>query len=198
MLYSPRRRVSEDHRALVHAGKPQICTPEQLWGVSLPERLPLGLMRSGVETARSCCGSWWRDVSHYTRANALLGLWLSDVVQYLLQEQEILQDPWLRACRRVAEREMEFGLTVAQWARELGMSRAAFVKRFATVSSMSPGKYLREMRLERACRWLRVTNWPLEGVARAVGYRSLPAFINAFKQSFGCTPSAWRRNPKEE
>jgi AraC-like DNA-binding protein len=198
MLYAPRRHVAEGKHAMTHAGKPRLCTPEQLWGVTLPDRLPLPLMRSGLDTIRSCCGSWWRDVSHYMRANAMLGMWLSDVVQHLLLEQDVLDDPWLRACRRIAERRLEYGLTVEQWARALGMSRGAFIKRFATVSRLPPGRYLREMRLERACHWMRVTKWPLAGVARAVGYRSLPAFINAFKSSFGCAPSAWRRKPREE
>ena len=68
-----------------------------------------------------------------------------------------------------------------------------FHRVFVAWMGETPGEYLRGRRLDSAARQLvdDATSSVL-GVALAVGFGSGEAFARAFKQRFGCTPSAWR------
>lgn len=77
-------------------------------------------------------------------------------------------------------------------AREVAMSRSAFVERFTTLVGMPPIKYLTMHRLQTAKLNLRETPKSIAQLAYAVGYQSEEAFNRAFKREFGMTPGAWR------
>lgn len=50
-----------------------------------------------------------------------------------------------------------------------------------------------KLRINAAKKQLRTTDLTIDSIAVNIGYRSLPAFINAFKKSTGQTPGAYRR-----
>jgi AraC-like DNA-binding protein len=77
-------------------------------------------------------------------------------------------------------------------AREVSMSRSAFVDRFTTLVGMPPIRYLTLWRLQTARRSLRETRKPIEQLAQDVGYGSGEAFSRAFKREFGLSPAQWR------
>lgn len=77
-------------------------------------------------------------------------------------------------------------------AREVSMSRSAFVDRFTTLTGMPPIRYLTIWRLQTARRSLRETRKPIEQLAQEVGYGSGEAFSRAFKREFGLSPAQWR------
>ncbi len=78
-------------------------------------------------------------------------------------------------------------------ASEVGMSRAAFAKRFKTLSEHSMFDYLTKLRLQRACELLSDTDLPLYEIANRVGYESDLAFTRTFKKKLGLTPTAYRK-----
>ena len=78
-------------------------------------------------------------------------------------------------------------------ATEVGMSRAAFAKRFKTLSEHSMFDYLTKLRLQRACELLSDTELPLYEIANRVGYESDLAFTRTFKKKLGLTPTAYRK-----
>jgi AraC-like DNA-binding protein len=77
-------------------------------------------------------------------------------------------------------------------AREVAMSRSAFVDRFTTLVGMPPIRYLTIWRLQVAKRSLRETRKTIAQVAQDVGYGSDEAFSRAFKREFGLPPTRWR------
>jgi len=77
-------------------------------------------------------------------------------------------------------------------AREVSMSRSAFVERFTTLTGMPPIRYLTIWRLQAARRSLRDTRKSIEQLAQEVGYGSGEAFSRAFKREFGLSPAQWR------
>ena len=77
-------------------------------------------------------------------------------------------------------------------AREVSMSRSAFVDRFTTLVGMPPIRYLTIWRLQAAKLALRETRKPIEQLALEVGYGSGEAFSRAFKREFGLSPARWR------
>jgi AraC-like DNA-binding protein len=83
--------------------------------------------------------------------------------------------------------------TVARLARQVGLSRAAFARRFVAATGSSPRRFLAGVRMRRAAELLRATDWGLARVGAAVGYDSEFAFNRAFKRAHGIAPGAYRR-----
>jgi len=77
-------------------------------------------------------------------------------------------------------------------AKEVSMSRSAFVDRFTMLVGMPPIRYLTVWRLQAAKRSLRETSKSIAQLAQEVGYGSDEAFSRAFKREFGLSPSRWR------
>ena len=83
--------------------------------------------------------------------------------------------------------------TVERLARAVGLSRAAFARRFVAVSGRSPLRYLTDLRLALAASLLENEDAALAEVASRVGYVSEFAFSRAFKRQHGVAPSLFRR-----
>jgi AraC-like DNA-binding protein len=77
-------------------------------------------------------------------------------------------------------------------AKEVAMSRSAFMDRFTTLVGMPPIRYLTVWRLEVAKLQLRETARSIGQLAHSVGYESEEAFSRAFKREFGLSPVRWR------
>lgn len=77
-------------------------------------------------------------------------------------------------------------------AKEVAMSRSAFVDRFTALMGMPPIRYLTLWRLQTAKSQLRETQQSIAQLAYAVGYDSEEAFSRAFKREFGVPPARWR------
>jgi AraC-like DNA-binding protein len=77
-------------------------------------------------------------------------------------------------------------------AREVAMSRSAFMDRFTKLVGIPPIRYLTIWRLQTAMLLLRETRKSVSQLAHAVGYESEEAFSRAFKREFGLSPAHWR------
>lgn len=89
------------------------------------------------------------------------------------------------------------GNIAADWspealAREVALSRSAFVERFTTLVGMPPIRYLTVWRLRTAKLHLRETPVTIAQLAHLVGYQSEEVFSRAFKREFGMSPARWR------
>ena len=82
--------------------------------------------------------------------------------------------------------------TVASIAAAVGVSRAAFARRFTELVGVPPMAYLTEWRLALAADLLREPSATLTSVAREVGYGSPFALSAAFKRIRGVNPSEYR------
>ncbi len=82
--------------------------------------------------------------------------------------------------------------TVETLARESGLSRAAFARRFKSVLGEPPLAYLTGWRMTTARRLLRETELPLSAIAERTGYGSEFAFAKAFKRECGRAPGNYR------
>ena len=83
--------------------------------------------------------------------------------------------------------------TVAGLAREVGLSRAAFSRRFSAAIGESPMRHLTARRLSVAADLLVGTDRSVESIAREVGYGSAFALSAAYSRDRGCSPTAFRR-----
>lgn len=97
----------------------------------------------------------------------------------------------LRA-KDLADRRYAEPLTVADLAREAGLSRGHFSREFRRTFGEPPHQYLLTRRLERAASLLRNSDRPVTEVCFAVGLTSLGSFTTSFGRVYGRTPSDYR------
>jgi len=84
-------------------------------------------------------------------------------------------------------------LTVDALARNAGMSPSHFAHRFSSVARVSPMRFLREVRLERARSLLFEAGTRANEVANTVGFESAAHFTREFKRRYGVPPSHYLR-----
>jgi AraC-like DNA-binding protein len=83
-------------------------------------------------------------------------------------------------------------LTVDGLARSVAMSPSHFAHRFTAVARMSPMRYVREVRLERARALLGEHGARAGQIASRVGFESAAHFTREFKRRYGAPPSQFR------
>ena len=89
-------------------------------------------------------------------------------------------------------------LTLADLAREAGLSRDHFGRLFREQLKISPHNYVVQRRMVVARRLLETTDQPILELATEVGYESQGYFTTVFKKECGCTPAAYRRRYRGE
>ncbi|MET0985427.1 MAG: AraC family transcriptional regulator [Steroidobacteraceae bacterium] len=81
--------------------------------------------------------------------------------------------------------------SLAELARETGLSRSAFCAIFREHIGRSPASYLTQVRMARAAQLLNVEGMSLHEVSRRVGYRLESSFARAFRQRYGSCPRSY-------
>ncbi len=83
--------------------------------------------------------------------------------------------------------------SVAGLARQVGLSRPVFARRFTDKVGDTPLGYLRKLRLDIASVMLHDTDDSIASIANKVGYTSEFAFNRAFQRARGTPPGRYRR-----
>jgi AraC-like DNA-binding protein len=86
--------------------------------------------------------------------------------------------------------------TIADLAKEAGVSRSVLAERFRHYLGEPPMAYLTRWRLQLGAQMLSSTSYSVAQIASEVGYESEPAFNRAFKREFGLPPARFRNQSK--
>ncbi|VVD91486.1 helix-turn-helix transcriptional regulator [Pandoraea terrigena] len=78
-------------------------------------------------------------------------------------------------------------------AREAGMSVRHFHDAFVAITGETAHRHLMRLRLARAAMLLSASDATLADIALDVGFNDQSALTHAFRQHYGQTPAAWRR-----
>ena len=82
--------------------------------------------------------------------------------------------------------------TVKNFAAEMGYSRAYLTRKLTQQWLRSPGRVLREVRLQDAAKLLRTTQLSVNEVATKVGYLTSAGFCRAFQAHYKLSPRVYR------
>ena len=114
------------------------------------------------------------------------------------------QTGWLAGSRDVEvgktlalmHRKPEHPWTLADLAKEVGISRSVLAERFRHYLGETPIAYLTRWRLQLGAQMLRSTNYSVAQIAAEVGYESEAAFNRAFKRDYGAPPARFRNQAR--
>lgn len=84
-------------------------------------------------------------------------------------------------------------ITIAEIAKEIGVSASHFMKYFKNTMGVSFVEYLNEYRLTMASKLLLSSNDSILEIAGATGFDNLSYFNRLFKKRFGMTPSSYKK-----
>ena len=84
-------------------------------------------------------------------------------------------------------------MTLDELAEVAGLSKYHFLRQFSQAVGMTPGAYLRTLRLCQAARKLRSSELPILEIALSVGFADHPSFSRAFARHMGMTPSEYQK-----
>ena len=107
------------------------------------------------------------------------------------------RDPIVGKSLAILHSRVKHPWTIADLAKEVGLSRSSLVERFSRFLSVPPMTYLTRWRLQLAARALTTTSRGVADIGAEVGYESEAAFNRAFKREFGAPPARYRRDSKK-
>jgi AraC family transcriptional regulator, arabinose operon regulatory protein len=84
-------------------------------------------------------------------------------------------------------------LNLGSLAEAVNLSVSRVVHLFTAETGVPPGRYLRDLRLERARQLLTDTRLSVKQVMAAVGYNDASHFSRDFKRNYGVSPRGYRR-----
>jgi AraC-like DNA-binding protein len=209
LLRGPDHYVVADHpdspvQIVVHPG--QACT--SLTGEPMAEQLSLGVRTWGNAAAGRdprlvelfADEAQRDDHGQEVVLDRLLDVLLLTSLRDWLNHHDDEAPAWYRAAvdpevgraLRLLHERPEAPWTVASLAHEVGLSRAAFARRFTALVGTSPMTYLTEWRLALAADLLLEPGRTIDAVARQVGYGSGFALSSAFTRVRGLSPRQHR------
>jgi AraC-like DNA-binding protein len=85
--------------------------------------------------------------------------------------------------------------SIGESCRKLGYTPEALIRLFKQYNGITPGRYLRNRRLTKACRLLSGSRLGIKQIAYECGFESQNYLGRIFKQVLGITPKQYRNNP---
>ncbi len=188
-----RPRYSKRMGCVIDVRMPPQPRWEELFERPLPAQLPDSWCEAAKVFMELAQDRYWRSATSHLKVNARLFVLLADLLAWQLGETSARPTGPVEMAEALIAQRASCGVTVADIAAELGLSRAHLTERFVARRGYGPGKGILRRRLESACHLLeRDGAIGIEEVARRSGFSSGSALRRAFRRELGMAPSQWR------
>lgn len=173
-------------------------SPRETWGVDLPVVVPAPLRGLLAEGLPRVIRAWKKGgaVDVMRAAHELGGLLLAMVSHARAQQtggpRATDLAGRLLSAERLAREKLAEPFGVSEFAAAAGLSRSRFSVLYRQHHGISPGLFLRRLRLARAETLLRHTDLPVVEIAALAGYPDASAFGRVFRAAYHQTPAAFR------
>jgi AraC-like DNA-binding protein len=102
--------------------------------------------------------------------------------------------PWQeRRAKEIIDANLEGEISLAELAKECGLSASHFSRAFKQTTGIAPHQWLLHRRVENAKQLLRSRQSSLSEIALACGFADQSHFTRVFAKLSGTSPAAWRR-----
>lgn len=109
-----------------------------------------------------------------------------------------IDEVFLKQAVRIVECKLsDFSFDFEQFAIDVGASKSTLYRKLKTLTGMSPGEFIRNIRLKHAAKQLMSNAGNISEVAYSVGFNDSKYFSRSFKAEFGVTPSEYRAKQDE-
>ena len=88
------------------------------------------------------------------------------------------------------------GKSLSEIGEATGLSYVHFIRRFKNFTGVSPGEYMKRLRIGRAKDLLSGTNLLIKDIAQLCGFESEYYFSNYFRKNAGLSPTDFRNTSK--
>jgi AraC family transcriptional regulator len=101
--------------------------------------------------------------------------------------------PWLAQATEILRENFAEGLTIANVAAAVGVHPTHLAREFHRYHRCTIAHYVRQRRVEFACRMISTSDAPLSDIAIAAGFFDQSHFTRTFKLFTGLPPAAYRK-----
>ena len=109
-------------------------------------------------------------------------------------DESVQGDSFLAKLLGIMDKQMDNNtLTVDELVDEMGMGRTVFFNKLKNLTGLSPVEFIREMRIKRAAQLLEDHQHNITEVTYMVGMNDSRYFSKCFKNTYGMTPSEYRK-----
>lgn len=109
-------------------------------------------------------------------------------------DEPVPGDAFLAKLLDVMDKQMDNNtLTVDELVEEMNMGRTVFFNKLKNLTGLSPVEFIREMRIKRAAQLLEDRKYNITEVTYMVGMNDSRYFSKCFKNTYGVTPSEYRK-----
>jgi AraC-like DNA-binding protein len=109
------------------------------------------------------------------------------------------QKPWLNNLLKIViESSCNENQTTGQLASALYLSTSSLNRKVKGTFSVTPQRLIRDLKLQYASELLISKDWSIAKVAQETGFFDHAHFCHCFKQAFGCSPSTFNSDNKQE
>jgi AraC family transcriptional regulator len=109
------------------------------------------------------------------------------------RRREAAPPPWLLRAKEVIDGGLASRLTLGDIANEVGVHRVHLASSFRRHFGQTVAGYIRQSRIEYACRALAESDAPVADIALAAGFADQSHLGRTFRRVMRTTPAAWRR-----
>ena len=111
-------------------------------------------------------------------------------VEQIIQQEDV----FVQKLRSIMEEHYTDGsFALAQLCDILGMNRYQLFRKMKAVANESPSQFIRSFRMQKAREFFDSTDMNVSEVAYRVGFKDLAHFSKSFTETFGATPSEYRK-----
>ncbi|WP_293050395.1 hybrid sensor histidine kinase/response regulator transcription factor [Paludibacter sp.] len=104
-----------------------------------------------------------------------------------------LDEEFMKKAVLVVEQHMsDFNFDFDRFAETMNSSKSTLHRKLKALTDLSPGEFIRNVRLKHACEMLVSTNDPISEIAYALGFNNPKYFSSCFKSEFEMTPREYR------
>lgn len=103
-----------------------------------------------------------------------------------------------RSIQTIEENLSRDSFNVSSLALELNLSRATLFRLFKKNLDMSPIQYINELKITKACRFLKETDLSVKAISNSLGFSNALYFSSFFSQNVGVSPIQFRKNENEK
>ncbi|MFW6323274.1 MAG: helix-turn-helix domain-containing protein [Guyparkeria sp.] len=170
---------------------------QELFDRPLPVVLPSGWSQAAIRFIDEAQATYWIDAIAHLKVNAQLFLLLARLLAWQLQEKpgdETGSYGLVSAAETLIHQRACEGITVAEVAAMLGVSRSTLTQRFIELRGYGPGKAIVRRRIELACYLLEnAVERSIEEIARESGFSAGSVLRRVFARELGLSPTRWHR-----